>query len=349
MITMRTILAIDAGGTSTRAAVLDDSGRIAGVGAAASGNPTSAGIDAAVGNIATAARRALDAAGVQVGAGSAVVIALAGANTSAFRGRLHSRMSTLGFEAEPIIESDLLAMYFSGTHLDDGYALIAGTGAVAARVASGRLERVAGGTGWLLGDAGSGFWIGHQVVRAVVAALDGQGPQTKLTAMLSKALDLPPSTEARDGRPVLLDQLIAELYEMRPVEMSRFAPMAFAATNDPVARGIVEAAITELVDLLVVVLARRQRGPIVVGGSVLKLGILAPGRDGLADAFHERLAMQMRNASVVAVSNGVVGACVLGLRHTGTAVGSDLFTSLRAQLADGVPGADPGRLDVAGD
>lgn len=337
MVTMRRILAVDAGGTSTRAAIVDDSGRILGAGDAASGNPTSAGIDAAAGNIAAAAMRALDAAGVRADAESAAVIALAGANTPAFRAQLHNRLNPLGFGDEPIIESDLLAMYFSGTHQEDGYALIAGTGAVAARVASGRLERVAGGTGWLLGDAGSGFWIGHQVVRAVAAALDGQGPRTELTAMLSRRLQLAPSANMRDGRPVLLDQLIAALYDLRPVELSRFAPMAFDAADDPVARGIVEAAIGELVDLLAVVLGRHQRCQVVVGGSVLKLGILAPGRERLAAAFHERLAAHVQDATVVAVSDGVVGACVLGLRHTGAAVGPDVFHSLRRQLANGPP------------
>jgi N-acetylglucosamine kinase-like BadF-type ATPase len=334
---MRKILAIDAGGTSTRAAIVDDSGRIISVGDAASGNPTSAGIDDAVANIAAAARRALDAAGVRADADSAAVVALAGANTPAFRAQLRNRLNALGFGGEPIIESDLLAMYFSGTHQEDGYALIAGTGAVAARVASGRLERVAGGTGWLLGDAGSGFWIGHQVVRAVAGALDGQGPPTELTSRLSSRLRLAPSTRTRDGRPELLDQLIAAIYDLRPVELSQFAPMAFDAADDPVARVIVEAAIGELVDLLAVVLDGHRRCQVVVGGSVLKLGILAPGHGRLAAAFHERLAAHVQDATVVAVSDGVVGACVLGLRHTGTPVGPDLFRSLRAQLADGPP------------
>ncbi len=37
------LLAVDAGGTSTRALVLDESGRAYGYGRAGSGNPTSAG------------------------------------------------------------------------------------------------------------------------------------------------------------------------------------------------------------------------------------------------------------------------------------------------------------------
>ena len=52
--------------------------------------------------------------------------------------------------------------------------LIAGTAFVAARIRGGQLDRVVGGKGWLLGDAGGGFWIGHAVARAVVASLDGQ-------------------------------------------------------------------------------------------------------------------------------------------------------------------------------
>ena len=55
------LLAVDAGGTSTRALVLDIGGRVHGYGRSSGGNPTAVGIDAAV--------TAIGEAAVQAGAG----------------------------------------------------------------------------------------------------------------------------------------------------------------------------------------------------------------------------------------------------------------------------------------
>ena len=59
--------------------------------------------------------------------------------------------------------------------------LIAGTGSIAyGRDAEGRAAR-AGGWGYVLGDEGSGYWLGRQALRAVVRSSDGRGPATALT------------------------------------------------------------------------------------------------------------------------------------------------------------------------
>ena len=103
------------------------------------------------------------------------------------------RLAALGV-GQVVLEHDLLGMFHSGTAALDGYALIAGTGTVAARIRGARLDRVVGGRGWLLGDAGGGFWIGHAVARAVVASLDGQGQGTKLTGLVLEALGIEADT-----------------------------------------------------------------------------------------------------------------------------------------------------------
>ena len=128
--------------------------------------------------------------------------------------------------------------------------MVAGTGTAAVRVVGGRLDQVAGGRGWLLGDAGGGFWIGHQVVRAVVAALDGQGPPTVLTERLLTTLEITETPDSPAGRAQVLRQLVSTLYAWRPVQLSRFAPLAFGVPEDPVAREILVAASSALTELL---------------------------------------------------------------------------------------------------
>ncbi|TAM69351.1 MAG: hypothetical protein EPN48_08225 [Microbacteriaceae bacterium] len=165
MITMRKQLAIDAGGTTTRAVVLDSRGHALGYGRAGSGNPTASGIDDAAAAVLTAAQRALRSDATPTDSTSSVLIALAGFESERFRRAVTDLIAGVGFRGGVAIESDLAGMFFSGTYRADGYGLIAGTGAVAARIERGELVRVAGGAGWLLGDSGSGFWIGHRVAR----------------------------------------------------------------------------------------------------------------------------------------------------------------------------------------
>lgn len=70
--------------------------------------------------------------------------------------------------------------------------LVAGTGAIAAEVRDLRLDRVADGHGWLLGDAGSGFWLGREAVRGLLADLDaGRAPTPLGRQVLTDLLGAP--------------------------------------------------------------------------------------------------------------------------------------------------------------
>jgi N-acetylglucosamine kinase-like BadF-type ATPase len=182
------------------------------------------------------------------------LLAMAGEKTAAFRQQVSGRLAALGV-GEVVLEHDLLGMFHSGTAALDGYALIAGTGTVAARIRRGQLDRVVGGKGWLLGDAGGGFWIGHAVTRAVVASLDGQGPDTALTDLMLEALGIRGETENRSEREEILRQLVSVLYARPPISLADFAPLAFAAYEDPVARPILIGAAAALANLLAAVRA----------------------------------------------------------------------------------------------
>ena len=319
-------IAVDAGGTSTRAVALDAAGELLAYGRAGGGNPTSVGIPAAVAAIGAALEGVV--AGLSAREVEAVVLALAGERTDAFLTQLAGCLDRLGL-GPAVLQPDLLAMFGSGTYRLEGYAMVAGTGSIAGRIGDGGLKRVAGGKGWLLGDAGSGFWIGHQVARAVVAALDGQGPATALTPLVLGALGI-----AEEADRSALPQLVSTVYARPPVQLAEFAPLAFAAASageDRVARGILSAAAAALADLLAAIREPGLTGPVVLGGSVLVRGFLAGpaelrGRLGLPE-------------EVVAVTDGVVGAAVLALRGAGVAVEKETFERIRAGVARATPHA----------
>jgi len=325
---MPTILAMDAGGTSTRAVVLDTDGHCLGYGRAGTGNPTAAGTDAAVEQLGLAAERARASLGTTE-PGSFAVISLAGSVSGPFVTRLAARLAALGFAAEPSLQPDLLGTFYSGTIASGGSALIAGTGSVAGCIAGGALDFTRGGTGWLLGDGGSGFWIGRRIARAVVAALDGLGPATALTDAVLASFGINHEGGRLRGRPPALIHLMEKLYEPRPVELARLAPLAFELRDDAVAHRILLGAADSLARLLEATRGADDDGPIVTGGSILAAGLrVAP------ETFTARLSDAARGAELIPVADGTVGAAVLGLRRAGVTVDDALFSRLRAAVTE---------------
>src|SRR5690625_1958631 len=81
---------------------------------------------------------------------------------------------------EVAVTTDIITAHVGAHGLQPGVTLVAGTGAVAVGLdRDGRAHRV-DGWGHVLGDAGSGHWLGREGLRAAFSALDGRGPQTVL-------------------------------------------------------------------------------------------------------------------------------------------------------------------------
>jgi glucosamine kinase len=314
------VLAVDAGGTSTRAVVVSPAGQCLAYAEAGRGNPTAVGPQAAAASVAESVSVALHRAGVASTGIGLVVLAMAGAGSTPVAPEIRKRLESIGLHAPLVLESDLLATYFSGTHRLDGYAVIAGTGAGAIRVEGGRQVAVADGLGWLLGDEGSGFWIGQRVVRAALAELDGRGPSTALTPQLLARLGVPRPPGAGDRETILA--VVRELYAGPPVRLADYARLVFEADGDETADRILDDAATALARTLTAVRSPEVSGPVVLGGGIL----------GRSSQLAGRLAAAGDAEEVLTVSDGAVGVCVLALRLAGTHVDAAVFDQLRTSL-----------------
>ncbi|NUR06136.1 MAG: hypothetical protein HOQ45_03905 [Nocardioidaceae bacterium] len=251
-----------------------------------------------------------------------VVLAMAGAGaTSSAAAEIRHRLAGVGLDAPVVFESDLLATYFSGTFRPDGYAVIAGTGAGAIRVQDGRQAGVADALGWLLGDEGSGFWIGHRVVRSALADLDGRGPSTALTPLLLARLGVPAPADDGDREPIMA--AVRALYGGPPVRLADFARLVFEVDGDATADGILDDAAAGLARTLAAVRCPSVSGPVVLGGGIL----------GRASGLADRLAAASGAKEVHVVADGALGVCVLALRHAGVTVDAAVFERVATSLA----------------
>ena len=169
-------LGTGAGGTRTRAAVVDEAGRLRGAASGPGANPVSHAPERAVGALAGTLQAGLDAAEVR-----GLVLGLAGAGRGGLAVAEPARAA--GLSCPVRVVGDAVTAFAAGTAEPDGTVPVAGAGAAAARIVARREAVVADGNGWLLGDDGSGFWLGREAVRAALAALDGRGAATAAYAI----------------------------------------------------------------------------------------------------------------------------------------------------------------------
>jgi N-acetylglucosamine kinase-like BadF-type ATPase len=117
--------------------------------------------------------------------------------------------------------------------------LIAGTGSIAYGVSPDGYAARSGGWGYVLGDEGSGYWIGRAALRAVLREADQRGPATLLTPLLLKHFGV---SEPQG--------LIHEVYHsnLKPAAIGALARSVQAAfgEGDAVAIGILRGAADQL-------------------------------------------------------------------------------------------------------
>nr|XP_061811578.1 N-acetylmuramic acid/N-acetylglucosamine kinase-like [Nerophis lumbriciformis] len=88
------------------------------------------------------------------------------------------------------VESDAAVALWAGASDGLGIVVISGTGSIAFGVdAAGNTAR-AGGWGYLLGDEGSAYWLGHAALRRGIRAADGRGPASSFGERVSRHLGI---------------------------------------------------------------------------------------------------------------------------------------------------------------
>ncbi|MFC7489307.1 MULTISPECIES: N-acetylglucosamine kinase [unclassified Knoellia] len=320
------LAAVDAGGTRTRASIVQDTLECRGIGLAGRGNPISGGgPEAAFGEVASAIGRAAADAGVALAEIEAVTLASAG-GTAFEAGFLTDAFAAVGIRAPFSKRGDLAALFCSGTHETDGYSLVAGTGATAVRMVDSAEAQTIDGLGWLLGDTGSGFWIGHRVARAVAAALDGR-ISTSMVEPALEVMGIAPDLALRTGRPIANHELVRVVYTQSPFALAALAPVAFLDDGDPVSAAIVDEAARGLAQAVIDVHADDVTGPLVVGGGVMA------GQRRLLEGIVAVLRSSGLDLPVIRATDGLVGASVLALRGAGVTVDAEAFETVRATTA----------------
>lgn len=283
----RIALAIDGGGTKTLACVAcgpsEAEGRLIGRGESASSNPAAIGVEAAKVSLRDATEQALRAAGIQGPSVRSARIGLAGLEATNCRQDLQAWITDEFGIPDVRVGTDVELLLNAGQRQLPAIVLISGTGSTAFGRFAGRTART-GGRGYLLGDEGSGFWIGQRGLMAAIRALDHAAAPTSLVERIGDRL--------KAGTAELWTRRIYGADDPRQLIAGISQEVVDAATSgDEVAMNILKNASQELAILVISVAKQLQLNPrdydLILAGGILTH--VERVRDGLCTELAKRL------------------------------------------------------------
>ncbi len=282
---MSHVLAMDAGGTGTRAALHAPDGTLLSRAEAGPGN-LHQDRAAALATLAGLARRCLASAGPGAPPEAEICLSAGLAGLSAAGAADAVRAAFAGF-GRVVLMTDSYAALTGAFAGGAGALMVIGTGSAGrARLPDGTLRRL-GGWGFPAGDPGGGAWLGLQLIGAWLDRRDGIGRESRLWPVLDAALPA--------GRAALL----AWMRAARPADYAAFARPLAEAADDPVAAALLDRGFESLL--------RLARG--LTAGSDIDLTLTG----GLAPVFVARLAGALAGPVALAAADAALrGAFLVG-------------------------------------
>jgi N-acetylglucosamine kinase-like BadF-type ATPase len=292
----RYLLGVDGGATKTLAAVLDLEEGAVHLGHGGPSNEDAVGAGSAVQALLGAAEQAIAGAGIAADRLGAAVLANAGTDTAAIASSVRSARTDSW-----LVVNDVVAAWATATGGGPGVAVISGTGSNVFGVGPDGRGWRAGGWGHLLGDEGSGYWLGIESIKAALRDREASGPATALS-------DAAPAFFGAGS----VEALASSVYS-KPLTKGEIAALAaetarLAGEGDAVARGLYERGAAELgVQIAAVVGQTGLTGSFPVGliGSAFKAGEVFV--EPLTRAIHEH----SPEALVAPVAMAPVGGSLL--------------------------------------
>ncbi|MEO6725951.1 MAG: BadF/BadG/BcrA/BcrD ATPase family protein [Blastocatellia bacterium] len=276
-------LGVDGGGTNCRAIIANDAGETLGEGQAEAANFLRVGLEKAVSHLKKAVHQACGQAGIEPLQITAACIGLAGVSHPDHNRQMLNALKEVLPIPDILLETDARVALAGATGNSTGVVVIAGTGSIACGInARGRFAR-SGGWGPILGDEGSGNYIGRRALEAVMMAYDYRGQPTSMMDPVLKHFGVASPPELAT---VIYDSSAKEKGEVQGkiAQLSRIAVNA-AQDGDKVAQAIMTDAAEELAKTAVAVIEqlRMQQDAFRVAyvGGVFEAGemILRPLRD----------------------------------------------------------------------
>lgn len=213
---MNIFLGVDAGGTKTRAKLINSENQILGEGHGGGANPHNQDLEKVLSNVGLAVLTAVKQAEGKLGHNiqhlDGTCIGMAGLDTQADRDLVSSglkagMMKTWCSQNGLLLVNDGFIGLRSGTDENFGICIISGTGSNVYGISRDGTQAQAGDWGFILGDGGSGFAMGQELLREAMKEYDGRSSKSILSEKILNHLNFSDHVEMirwvyGDGVPV---------------------------------------------------------------------------------------------------------------------------------------------------
>ncbi len=184
------VIGIDAGGTKTVGLLADECGKVLSKSISGGANLLVKG-ELAVEKVLFDVIESLEAPEPL----AALCLGIAGVGQPGADQVISEVLRRLGQRQPTRVVNDALVALVAGAPSGIGIVVVAGTGSIAYGVDPDGHDARSGGWGYLLGDEGSAFWLGHYAVRHAIRAADGRGVATTLYPLICEKLGVSEPTE----------------------------------------------------------------------------------------------------------------------------------------------------------
>ena len=261
------VFGVDGGGTKSIGVAADQFGNILASREGGPTNPNVVGVEQAASSLFQLITECSADVGCDVREYRSIVAGLAGAGSESNRKQILDAVQHLAKAKEipplPIaIETDARVALEGAFDGKSGVVVIAGTGSIVVGKTPRGETIVAGGWGRIIGDEGSGYYIGREALSALALQYDKRGPATTLRDVFAKHFNW----RTRDD-------IIASVYRDR-FDIASLAPMVFetASGNDTVSQQILQRGATHLAEQIRVIVLQmgilRKVGLVMCGSLV---------------------------------------------------------------------------------
>ncbi len=261
------VVGLDGGGTKTKGILLKETGEILARVVGDSSNIQAIGADKLATVLHQIVLELAGKAGIQTTQITHLYAGLAGAGRASDREIIGKIIESQELAQRFTVDTDAAAALAGAFAGGPGIIVISGTGAICfGKNTAGEIFRC-GGWGYLLGDEGSGYFIGQQAIVAALKDFDGRGEKTQLREEIEKRYQLNS-----------IDLIISSIYsgKIDRTEIASLAPMVFECFDrgDAAARTIIQNAGQEIGKLVSATIKRMsmvgQNVKVALIGSIFK-------------------------------------------------------------------------------
>ena len=257
------LMGIDGGGSNLRVVITTSDLAQISSSHGSTVNPSIIGFELAQDLIRSKMQEALANANLTTDQISGVGIGIAGADVNHASEWLETTIQHVIPNASLALSSDYEIALTGAIGECNGVLILAGTGSVAYGVKADGQAILLGGWGYLLGDEGSGYWLGIEAIKACIHDIEKRGQSTSLTDAILRSPQLNKRTD-------LLNWIYSET---RTAEIAQFATVVLdhATQGDAIALDIVQRGAKHLAGMVNAVFKHLDTTslPIAFAGSLL--------------------------------------------------------------------------------